>query len=236
MIHYAVSPDLLQPMVPYELDLFDGQAYVSLVLFSLERLRPSVGGKLLSWTMSPFSNHGFLNVRTYVKHAGEPGIFFLAEWLPNQLSEFIGRRTFGLPYRSGRLHFQHDPAQTPGIVQGTVEAGDCFGRLSYRCEMPEEPAFNPAPAGSLDEFLMERYTAFTYRLGVHRLFRVWHEPWLWTPCDPRIETASLLGNTGGWHARAKLAGACYSPGVRDVWLGRPHCIQGPACQQRWGDV
>src|SRR5947208_3021713 len=72
-IHYEVEPAALQPQVPFELDLFGGRAYVSLVAFTMARLRPAIGGRMTAWAVSPIATHPFLNVRTYVRHAGEPG-------------------------------------------------------------------------------------------------------------------------------------------------------------------
>jgi len=45
-IHYEVDADALQRDVPFDLDLHDGSAYVSLVDFTLRNMRPRLGGKL----------------------------------------------------------------------------------------------------------------------------------------------------------------------------------------------
>ena len=45
MIHYEVDPVALQRVMPFELDLWDGRAFVSLVAFTLRRMRPRLGGK-----------------------------------------------------------------------------------------------------------------------------------------------------------------------------------------------
>jgi hypothetical protein len=39
--------------------------------------------------------------------------------------------------------------------------------------------------------------------------------------DAQVEDTSLLDQTGDWVDQARLAGAHYSPGVRDVWMGHP---------------
>src|SRR4051812_8696302 len=100
-IHYAADPPTLQRDVPFELDLRNGRAYVSLVAFTLWRMRPRIGGRIGEWLLTPIASHQFLNVRTYVRHDGEPGIFFLAEWLNNRAAVLLGPRGFGLPYRFG---------------------------------------------------------------------------------------------------------------------------------------
>src|SRR5213079_2093177 len=88
------------------LDLLDGEAFVSLVAFTQRRLRPSLGGRIAAWLSSPLASHEFFNVRTYVRHRDDRGIFFLAEWIPNRLAVLIGPRTYGLPYRLGRLRYR----------------------------------------------------------------------------------------------------------------------------------
>src|SRR5580765_4040210 len=104
-VHFAVEPGVLQPLVPLELDCLDGRAYVSLVAFTQRKLRPTVGGALAAWLATPLASHEFLNIRTYVRHGDTRGIFFLAEWIPNRLAALIGPRTYGLPYRLGRLRY-----------------------------------------------------------------------------------------------------------------------------------
>lgn len=232
-VHYEVEPAILQAQVPYELDLRGGKAYVSLVAFTMRRLRPCVGGRVAEWLSAPASNHGFLNVRTYVKHRDEPGIFFLTEWLPNPLSVFIGTRTFGLPYRYGHHFYRHNHER--GELHGQVSAhrDGRNDQLIYNATVDPTAPFKPCAAGSRDEWLMERYTAFTERLGGQRMFRVWHEPWEQTPIDVTIDDTSLLETTGPWFNEAKLVGANYSPGTLDIWIGRPQCINGKFTSRAW---
>jgi uncharacterized protein YqjF (DUF2071 family) len=212
-IHYSADPGVLQSQVPFELDLRDGQAFVSLVAFTLVRMRPRIGGAWTEWALKPIATHGFLNIRTYVRHNGEPGIFFLAEWLSNRLSVLLGPRTFGLPYRFGHLHYAHYDS-----FRGSVSAPE--GRLSYDGHVAE-PSFGPCLPGSLDEFLHERYTAFTQRGKCRRFFRIWHRPWLQASATADVGETSLIASTGAWWETAQFVGANYSPGV-DVWMGRPH--------------
>ncbi len=230
-IHYEADPALLQQQVPFALDLYEGRAFISLVAFTLLRMRPRVGGRLSEWLFKPIASHDFLNVRTYVRQAGEPGIFFLAEWLSNPLSVRLGPRTFGLPYRFGHLSYTHNHAG--GEISGTVTANE--GGLRYRAAMASS-CFQPSEAGSLTEFLCERYTAFTCQQRRRRLFRVWHEPWPQTPIEVEIISDDLLASTGPWRKSAECVGANYSPGV-EVWMGRPHRLdRAAAITSRRGNV
>ena len=210
MVHYAVDPEVLQPFVPFELDTYDGKAWVSFVAFTLSDMRLGIGGPA-------FATHGFLNVRTYVKAAGEKSIFFLAEWLPNPLCVFLGPRLYGLPYRWGRLDYRHDHEH--GTLEGSVKGKG--SALTYRAEIDPEARFETSPEGSLNEFLMERYVAFTRRGLTVRRFRVWHPTWKHAPIDLTLDDESILASTGDWFKSARRSHATYSPGFKEAWMGRP---------------
>ncbi len=63
--------------MPFPIDFRDGRAFVSVVAFDIQHAtaaRRPMGEYLLK----PIGNHGFLNVRTYVRHRASPGFIF---WL-----------------------------------------------------------------------------------------------------------------------------------------------------------
>ncbi|MBA4148408.1 MAG: DUF2071 domain-containing protein [Verrucomicrobia bacterium] len=215
--HYAVKPEFLQSQVPFELDLYEGKAYVSGVAFYLEKLRPKFGGALGAAFMKPIANHELLNIRTYVRHNGETGIYFLAEFLPNLLSAQLGPRFCGLPYRYAKLAYHHEPSHGKIAGQGRA-GGNC---IAYTGKVNSEAPFRHCEEGSLEEFVLERYTAFTWRKRIIRSFRVWHPAWCHTEMGIEIQEDALLKTTGDWVRRADLIGAHYSPGFDDVWMGWP---------------
>jgi uncharacterized protein YqjF (DUF2071 family) len=225
-IHYEADPAKLQSSVPFELDLREGRAFVSVVAFTLLRMRPRIGGRIGEWFLKPIATHEFLNIRTYVRHGGEPGIYFLAEWLSNPLSVRLGPGTFGLPYRFGRIAYEHPP--DGGSLRGTVEGAE--GRLAYEGKVHRSD-LEISPSESLTEFMLERYTAFTKRRTRARFFRVWHLPWEQTPAETEITTDTLLACTGQWWQTAEYIGANYSPGA-EVWMGRPHRIRSQTTDTR----
>src|SRR5437016_5668457 len=191
-LHFRVSPNRLQPLIPLELDLFEGDAFVSLVAFTQRRLRPSFGGKVAAWLSGPLASHEFFNVRTYVRHGDDRGIFFLAEWIPNRVAVLIGPQTYGLPYRLGRLEYHNEPWRKEKF--GQIKSG--ASRFAYRAT----PATTEADA--LDQFLLERYTAFTHRDGVTRRFDVDHARWPQERVQAELSDVSLLRATGDWHRHA----------------------------------
>ena len=225
MLHFAVDADALQLEVPFVVERFEGQAFVSLVTFTLTDFRPRPGGRLAKLAFAPMATHRYLNVRTYVRHGDETGIFFLAEWLSSRLATLFGPALFGLPFRFGRLDYAHG---NPGEgLRGEVASRE--GTLRYRsaadarCDDGSEGAgAQQAVAGSLDEFLLERYTAFTARCGQRGFFRVWHPPWQARRVELQVEERSLLEGAWPWFKSAELVAAHHSRGFVEVWMGWPH--------------
>ena len=215
-IHYSVDRSLLQPQVPFPLDLRNGTAYVSLVAFTLRHLRFFATGSIASAILRPIANHAFLNLRTYVRVGDETGIYFLAEWLPNLISVLCGPRSFGLPYEYGLASYDH--RHETGSIRGRVSGA--AGSLEYSAQMDASSRFSTSETGSLDEFLLERYTAFTAMRSRRGLFRVWHVPWEQLPIEVKVEDDSLLRARGSWFESARLIGANYSPGVTKVWISK----------------
>ncbi|MBI3882547.1 MAG: DUF2071 domain-containing protein, partial [Verrucomicrobia bacterium] len=152
-------------------------------------------------------------------------------------------------YHYGLLDFAHDYAA--GHLRGTVRDVRTGDALEYSAELPDRDEqkrtketkgagsgfvpsvsfcsnssspFVPCAAGSFDEWLMERYTAFTHHRGRSRFFRVWHEPWPQARAEARITRMDLLTERWPLFRDARLVGANFSPGVRGVWMGRPHLV------------
>ena len=217
-IHYQTDPQELERCIPYHLDLYDGSAFVSLVAFTMRGMRPRFGGSLSALFFKPISTHHFLNVRTYVTHKAEPGIFFMHEWLSSRMATWLGPSSFGLPYRFARIDYhrsqEHD-YEDEDQRRRKVEAA--AGSFRF-CATFEANDLGICAPGSRDEFLLERYTAFTQFRKCRRFFRIWHEPWQQVSAKIQIATDNLIHSTGPWWRDACCIGANYSPGV-NVWMG-----------------
>ena len=231
MIHYEVEPAALQRIVPFPLDLKDGRAFTSVVAFTLSGMRPRIGGRVTARLLRPISTHHFLNVRTYVSVKGETGIYFLAEWLSSRLSVMFGPLAFGLPYRFGRINYEHEwklassnDSSLPCLLTGRVEDRRTGNAFAYSASLPASPQFLVCEPGSLLEWLMERYTAFTKFGNLRRFFRVWHQPWLQAVAEPRVTEHSLLDRNWPLFRSARIVGANFSRGLTDVWMGWPHRV------------
>jgi len=185
-VHYTVPLEVLRPLVPAELELdpWNGVGWVGVVPFRMEGIRPAwlpVGLDFLE-----------TNVRTYVHHRGEPGIFFLSLEASSWLAVQAARRGWGLPYFHARMTSVREGAR----VDYRTERRDAPGASAhYDFEIQGEPA--PAVPGTLDHFLLERYLLFTVASGRVSKGHVHHAPYpaaraiLHTSTDTLVEAAGL---------------------------------------------
>nr|WP_242057544.1 DUF2071 domain-containing protein [Halobacillus yeomjeoni] len=99
-MHWAVPASELRPYVPnvFEIDEYDEMAWIAIVPFTMNNIRfkglPSLpfGNKLIE-----------LNVRTYVKYKGAPGVYFITLDANHRLGVFLARQVFSLPYVNARM-------------------------------------------------------------------------------------------------------------------------------------
>lgn len=183
--HWAIDPRLLRSIVPdvLELDVREGRCWVAVTPFFLSGLTfrnfPPVPGT---------TSFPELNVRTYVRYRGRPGVFFFSLDAGSAAAVFGARAMYGLPYFYAHMRLRIDDS-----VQSVRY--DCLRRhprkraLFHGEYRPCGPVFRAAH-GSLEQFLVERYCLYSV-LG-RRLYRadIHHSPW---PLRPA--TADILVNT-----------------------------------------
>jgi hypothetical protein len=217
-LHFAVRAPLVQAVTPFPLETWHGEAVVTLVAFSMRRMRFARWERLSEVLLWPFREQLFLNLRTYVRVGGEPGITFLAEWISSWIQAQLGPRLYGLPYRWGRHEFAHDPVR--GRWTGRVVERGRVGGFEYRLRLCPDH-FAAAAPGSFEEFALERHTCFLGGSGPKRCFRIWHPPWPLAAVEAEIWDDSLLRACAPWWSATRFLGGHVSPGVTDVWMGRP---------------
>lgn len=106
LLTYAAPAELLTPRLPpgLELDLRDGQAFVSLVAFEF------LDTRVLGVGWPGYRNFAELNLRFYVRRpdTSERGVVFVREFVPQRLTAWLARLLYNEPYRaaplSSRIH------------------------------------------------------------------------------------------------------------------------------------
>ncbi|MBA6154365.1 DUF2071 domain-containing protein [Gelidibacter gilvus] len=99
-LHWPVDLSELKKFVPEELeiDLFDGKPWISVVAFTMEKIRPK---NLPSFP--PISDFDEVNIRTYVKSNHKTGVYFLSMEGGKKLSCQVAKSISQLPYRFSRM-------------------------------------------------------------------------------------------------------------------------------------
>ena len=181
-LHWTADARLLRQQLPdgLELDTFEGRAYVGIVPFTVTGARPTWLPPL------PFvSNFHEVNLRTYVRRrGGDPGVWFFSLDASNPVVVQTARTLFKLPYRNADLDMKvEDPDTAPGAGADTRRWIE-FTSRRVKGDRPElevrygpAGAPQPAAAGTLDHFLVERYVLYTESEGTLYSARVFHEPY-----------------------------------------------------------
>lgn len=151
--HWEVESAAVQATLPPGLfvDTFEGKAYLGIVPFFMQRVRPSWLPPLpwISWFLE-------LNVRTYVHDAdGRPGVWFYSLDCNQPIAVALARRFFHLPYQHARMS---------ALVDDNQLTFECERRRAP--EVPSRYVWQPGRDGreaaprTLEFFLVERYLLF----------------------------------------------------------------------------
>jgi uncharacterized protein YqjF (DUF2071 family) len=179
-IHWRMPLEQLQPLVPDQLAIesFDGSAWLGVVPFSMERIRPwwspPVPG--ISWFLET-------NVRTYVvDRRGVRGVWFFSLDANKQLAVSVARRFWHLPYQMAKMTLMTEVKSSSSgqlkvsYVGRRTDSPPAEYRISANVSLSVPPV--PAAPGTLDHFLVERYLLFSQsRNGTLMTGRVHHEPY-----------------------------------------------------------
>ena len=189
--HWPVDAAALREKIPsgFELDEFEGQAWVGVVPFYMTNVSPR-GVPNLPW-MSEFAE---LNVRTYVRVGGDPGVYFFSLDAANPVAVGAARTMFHLPYfsadmtveeRDGWIHYESRRSSA------SAPPGEFVAR--YR------PTGNARPPvkGTLDYFLTERYCLFTVDSSYHACRAdIHHPPWPLQLAEAQISVNTMADAAG----------------------------------------
>jgi hypothetical protein len=123
-----------------------------------------------------------LNLRTYVRLAGEPGVWFLSLDATNPLATLGGRIGFSLPYFLAHAELEASEGER-GKRYRFVRVPLGSSRLRFDATWTASGPARPAPAQSLESFLVERYTMYVVRFSRLARTRIFHPRWEIRPAD-----------------------------------------------------
>ncbi len=202
-LHWQVECSELEKFVPKELevDLYHGTPWVSLVAFTMEKIRPKNVP-----SFPPISNFDEINIRTYVKSKNKTGVYFLSIEGGNNLSCKVAKVISGLPYRYSRIKrskYQYQSNNT-----------NFSDRLNIEFSIGEEIITKSL----LDKWLTERYALFQDTEKSMNEFEIHHLEW---PLQ-EIEFKNIEFNYPRFNQliNNKPDKIHYSPGVQVIAWGK----------------
>lgn len=189
--HWPIAPAEMAALLPpgLELDTFEGQAWIAVVPFRMEHVKPRATLSVPGLSFFPE-----LNVRTYVRHQGKSGVWFFSLDAANALAVKLARAWFQLPYFHARMQ--------------QVPQGNYLRYTSHRIHKAAHPAelkalYRPTGAvytaspGSLEHWLTERYCLYTTnRQGELRMGEIHHLPWPLQPAEAEFQLNTMVRPTG----------------------------------------
>ena len=187
--HWTVPAKVLRAKVPaeFELDLFDGAAWLGIVPFRMTNVTPR-GVPPLPW-ISAFPE---TNVRTYVRVGDRPGIFFFSLDAGSALAVTAARALTNLPYYPATM-----TVEPRGKAIEYQSRRDFDGSAELIATYEPHGGVFEATQGTLEYFLTERYCLYhhdhsgaAYRLEIH------HPPWQLQPARAIFEQNTMAAAAG----------------------------------------
>jgi len=180
-LHWEYPVAAIRETLPEGLfvDTFRGQAYLGIVPFFMQNIRP----RFLP-TVPGISNFMELNLRTYVHdRSGVPGVWFYSLDANQHLAVEIARRFFHLPYEHAKMHAIRSQS---GVIsyRSTRLNGKGADRASSGFDYTAEAELPCAEPGTLEFFLIERYRLYASTNGRLKRGAVSHQPY--PLCSARV--------------------------------------------------
>ncbi len=187
-VHWPVDADSVQARLPQglELETFEGRPWVGVVPFTMADVAPRGVP-----AFPRFSRFPEVNVRTYVRHRGLPGVWFFSLDAASWPTVVGGRSVFHLPYHHGTMSSRRH-------VTGFSEVLLRRGRLRFSTRFWPDGPIEPGGPGSFDEWSTDRRRLFSVDGRGH----VWrseidHQPWPLQPAGCTMSGAKELIEAAG---------------------------------------
>ena len=192
--HWPVDPAELAARLPpsLELDTWDDRAWIGVIPFTMDDVRPRH-----VWLPRRLTQFPELNVRTYVRRRDDPtdrGVWFFSLDAMSWTTVWGSRLVFHLP----DVHARMSSESVEGKIRYRSERDDrawpgaSFG-ARYR---PIGPAFVAEP-GSFDDWATNRVRLFSVdSRGRLIVGAIAHNPWPLQPADGDVDATELLASHG----------------------------------------
>jgi hypothetical protein len=212
MLNFAIDPGVLASYVPLgtELDLYAGEAYVSLVAFLF------LDTRVLEMPIPFHGSFEEVNLRFYVRRHDETGVkrgvVFIQELVARRAIAWTARALYNEPYRVARM--AHDIREANGVIKADWEWRIDGRRHALAIEAAGD-SIVPAE-GSFDQFVAERFWGYTkQRDGGAIEYAVDHPRWRVQPVRQfqiDIDSSPLYGAAFGEALSKKPRSAIFADG------------------------
>lgn len=190
LVNFAVRPEAFRPLIPppIELDLHDGEAYLSIVIAEMDKMRPAFAPRALGITYNQ------VVYRVVVRANGERGVCFLRSDADNALMSIAGDwltffRFHTTPIKTTRAGNLFSVDLT-AARRDSADIHATYDLASARQTLPASSRF--ASFEQAKEFLVQLFAAFAYDPLTDELSIVHIQRGEWNIAivdDPRAEYA-----------------------------------------------
>ncbi len=161
-LHWEIPFESMRKYVPAHLNIdgFEGKYYISLVAFTMQKIRP----KNLP-AVKFISDFQEINLRTYIDNGNKKGVYFFNIEAAKLLSAFIARNLSGLPYEKSNIKRKGNTYNSNNPIKGFA--------LNTEFEVKDKILVKSA----LDKWLTERYCLYLEsKSGLFRYY-IHHKEW-----------------------------------------------------------
>ncbi len=189
--HWPVPVAALRERIPagLEIDTFEGQAWLGVVPFGMSDVYPRY-----TFAVPGLSKFLELNVRTYVKVGGKPGVWFFSLDAANAIAVAIARGWYRLPYFNARMTMTETEGGWLNYHSVRTHRGAPPAEFKGRYR-PVREVYDSTP-GTLENWLTERYCLYTVAYDEIYRGEIHHILWPLQKAEAEIEVNTMAAAHG----------------------------------------
>jgi len=208
LLTFEAPEALLRRAIPpgAELDHWNGRTHVSIVALHMRDVR------ILGWGIPGFTAHPQVNFRTYVRCGGEPGVWFIRQFVPSRVIAAVGRLRYGEPLLPTPI--RRRVVDAPSELRAEYAVGP--EALGWHVNVAGSRAARIPADTSPEHYFTQRGFGCRARAdGALSVFRVVHPPWAVREVrsvDYRFDFGSLYGAEWEFLNKAAAASVVFAEG------------------------